>query len=83
MVNQYKLSDTRWTCRFAAVEAVCTIFNAILALQCLVEGDDKLKAVKAKEILLQIKCFKPLITLIMFWCLLFLTKQHFKAYTLT
>ena len=71
-----KLSDTRWTCRFAAVEAVCTTFDAILAtLQCLVEGDDKLKAVEAKGILLQIKCFKFLITLIMFWRVLFLTKQ--------
>ena len=71
-----KLSDTRWTCRFAAVEAVCTTFDAILAtLQCLVQGDDKLKAVEAKGILLQIQCFKFLITLIMFWRLLFLTKQ--------
>ena len=71
-----KLSDTRWTCRFAAVEAVCSTFDAVLAtLQCLVEGDDKVKAVEAKGILLQIRCFKFLITLIMFWRLLFLTKQ--------
>ena len=47
-----KLSDTCWTCRFIAVEAVCTTFDAILAtLQCLVQGDDKLKAVEAKGIL--------------------------------
>ena len=71
-----KLSDTRWTCRFFAVEAVCSTFDAILAtLQCLVEGDDKVKAVEAKGILLQIQCFKFLITLIMFWRILFLTKQ--------
>ena len=46
-----KLSDTCWTCRFAAVEAVCSTFDAILAtLQCLVQGDDKVKAVEAKGI---------------------------------
>ena len=71
-----KLSDTRWTCRFAAIEVVCTTFDAILAtLQSLVQGDDKLKAVEAKEILLQIQCFKFLITLIIFCHLLFITKQ--------
>ena len=47
-----KLSDTCWTCRFVAVEAVCTTFGAILAtLQCLVQGDDKLIAVEAKGML--------------------------------
>ena len=51
--------DTYWTCRFAVVEAVCTTFDAILAtLQCLVQGDYKLKAVEAKGILLQIQCIK-------------------------
>ena len=41
----------------------------------MVEGDVKAKAVEAKGILLQIQCFKFLITLVMFWRLLFLTKQ--------
>ena len=45
-----KLSGTSWTCRFAAIEVVCTTFDAILAtLQSLVQGDDKLKAVKPRE----------------------------------
>ena len=53
------LTDTCWTCRFAVVEVVCTTFDAILAtLQCLVQGDYKLKAVEAKGILLQIQCIK-------------------------
>ena len=64
------------TCRFHAVEAACSTFDAILVtLQCVVEGDDRVKAVEAKGILLQICCFKFLITLIIFWHILFLTKQ--------
>ena len=75
-VHLQKFSDTCWTCRFAAVETVFTTFDAILAtLQCLVEGDDKLKAVEVKGILLQIQCFKFLITLVIFWHVLFHTKQ--------
>ena len=71
-----KLSDTRWACRFFAVDAVCSTFHAILAtLQKVVDGNDKLKAVEAKEILLQVHCLKFLKTLVTFHWLLFLTKQ--------
>ena len=53
-----KLSDIQWVCRFSAIEVVCSTFDAILTtLWCLAEGDDKVKAVEAKGILLQIQCF--------------------------
>ena len=51
---QTSSSDAHWTCTLLAVEAVCSTFDAILAiLQCLVVGDDKVKAVEAKDILLK------------------------------
>ena len=70
-----KLSDTRWACRFLAVDAVCSTFRDILAtLQKVVDSDDKVKVVEAKGILLQVHCFKFLTTLVTFSRLLFLSK---------
>ena len=67
-----KLSDTRWACWFDAVEAVCSTFDSILiTLRCVVEGDDKAKAVEAKGILLQIHSFK---FLVIFWRILLVAK---------
>ena len=55
---------------------MCSTFHAILTtLQKVVDGNDKLKAVEAKGILLQVHCFKFLTTLVTFNRLLFLTKQ--------
>ena len=39
------------------------------------EGDDRAKAVEAQGILLQVKCFKFLVTLVLFWCILSCTKS--------
>ena len=40
------LSDTRWACRYLAVDAVYSTYNAVLAtLQIIMEGNDRTKAV--------------------------------------
>ena len=70
------MSDTRWACRYLAVDAVYSTCNAVLAtLQIIMEGDDRTKAVEAQGILLQIKCFKFLVTLVLFWRILSCTKS--------
>ena len=62
------LSDTRWACRYFAVDVVYSTYNAVLAtLQIIIEVDDRAKAVKAEGILLQVKSFKFVITLVLFW----------------
>ena len=62
-----KLSDTRWACRQAAVHAICYTFDAVLAtLEEICDGDDRDKAVEAKGFLLQIKCFKFVVSLVVF-----------------
>ena len=60
-----RLSDTRWACRFSAVNAICSTFDVILAtLQCIMDSDDKMKATEASGIYLQIHSFKYLYGLI-------------------
>ena len=71
-----RLSDTRWACRFVTVDAVCSTLDVILAtLQRIVDGNNRVNSVEAKGILLQVQCFKFLITLVTFSRLLFLIKQ--------
>jgi len=70
-----RLSDTRWACRFFAVDAVYTTYGAILAtLQMIVDGDDREKATKAMGIFLQVQSFKFLTSLVLFWRVLSITK---------
>lgn len=70
------LSDTRWACRYDAVDAICSTFDAVVvALQSIMDGDDKAKAIEASGIFLQIHSFKFLMTLIIFWRVLFCTKR--------
>ena len=70
-----RLSDTRWACRFYAVDAVCSTFDAILgSLQSIMDGRDKGKATEACGIYMQIHSFKFLTTLILFWRILQCTK---------
>ena len=70
------LSDTQWACRFYAVDAICSTFDAILTtLQCIMDGSDKMKATEASGIFLQIHNFKFLMTLIIFWRILSCTKR--------
>ena len=44
-------------------------------MQIITEGDDRAKAVEAKGILLQVKSFKFLVTLVLFWRILSCTKS--------
>ena len=70
-----RLSDTRWACRFFAVDAVYTTYSAILAtLQVIADGDDRKKANEATGILLQVQSFKYLTASFLFWCVLSITK---------
>ena len=69
------LSDTRWACRFFAVDAVYTTYGAILAtLQVIADGNDRKKATEATGILLQVQSFKYLTALFLFWRVLSITK---------
>ena len=65
------LSDTQWACRYDAVDAICSTFDAVVAaLQSIMDGDDKAEAIKATGIFYQVYNFKFLMTLIIFWRLL-------------
>ena len=71
-----RLSDTRWACRFFAIDAVCCTFDSLLAaLEAITEWENREKAVEAKGILLQVKSFKFLILLIIFSRILSCTKS--------
>lgn len=61
-----QLSDTRWACRQGAVHAICCTFDAVLAtLEEIEENDsDRAKATEARGYLLQIKCFKFVLSLV-------------------
>lgn len=67
-VRQLKrLSDTRWACRHAAVNALAYTFAAVVAtLEVLTENTDKSRAVEARGMLLQINSFPFLLNLIVF-----------------
>ena len=61
------LSDTRWACRQSAVHAICTTYDSLLAtLEILEEDSDQSKAVEARGLLQQIKCFEFVLSLIVF-----------------
>ena len=52
-----RLSDTRWACRYFALDAIASTFDSILAtLESIAEGHDKPKAVEATGILVQVPC---------------------------
>ena len=70
-----QLSDTHWACRYDAVDAICSTFDAILlSLQTIMDGNDKVKAVEASGIYMQIHSFKFLTTLVLFLRILSCTK---------
>uniref|UniRef100_A0A1X7U5B4 Uncharacterized protein n=1 Tax=Amphimedon queenslandica TaxID=400682 RepID=A0A1X7U5B4_AMPQE len=71
-----RLSDTRWACRYAAVESVCSTYDLIFAtLESIKDGDDKAKAVEANGILFQIRSLKFVFILAMFLRILSCTKR--------
>ena len=70
-----RLSDTRWACRHDAVNAICYTYDSLLStLEDISDGPDRAKAVEAQGLLLQIKDFKFLISLIIFDRILTCTK---------
>ena len=71
-----RLSDTRWACRYLAVNAVCCTFDAVLAtLSEIADGDDPVKAIEAKGLLLQIQSFAFLLHLVIMDRVLSCTKK--------
>lgn len=71
-----RLSDTRWACRYFAVDVVCSTFDSIIAtLESLMDGEDRTKGTEATGILLQVQTFKFLLSLIIFCRILSCTKS--------
>ena len=71
-----KLSDTRWVCRYAAVNAVCRTFDSILlTVEEVAESQDVSKAIEARGLYHQLHSFSFLISLIAFDRILTCTKQ--------
>ena len=71
-----KLSDTRWVCRYAAINAICCTYDCVLlALEEIAESTDASKAVEARGLHCQVKLFSFLISLITFDRVLTCTKQ--------
>ena len=70
-----RLSDTRWSCRFLAVDALCSSFGSVLAtLEEIANGDDRSRVIEATGILSQVQTSKFLVSLITFWRLFSCTK---------
>lgn len=62
-----QLSDIRWACRQGAVHAICCTFDAVLAtLEEIEDDNDRAKAMEARGLLLQVKCFKFVLFLVVF-----------------
>jgi len=71
-----KLSDTRWACRYSAINAICYTFDALLVtLEDISSGSDHSKAVEARGLLHKVKNFKFLLSLIIFDCVLSCTNS--------
>ena len=71
-----KLNDTCWACRHGAINAICYTYNSLLSmLEEISEVPDRLKTVEALGLLLQVKDFKFLISLIIFDWVLTCTKS--------
>lgn len=73
-----KLSDTRWACRYAAVNTICHTYNSILlTLEEISLSSDHSKAVEAKGLLYQVQSFSFIVSVVMFDQILSCTKQLF------
>ena len=71
-----RLSDTRWACRYNAVNALCVTYDSLLAtLEHIADDSDSAKAVQAKGLYLQIKSFSFLVALVTFDKILSFTKH--------
>ena len=62
-----KLSDTRWACRHTSIKAIAATIKAIIAsLEIIIDGEDREKAVEANGLLVQVKKFQFLLSLLAF-----------------
>ena len=62
-----QLTDTRWACRQGAVHAICCTFDAVLGtLEEIEDDNDRAKAMEARGLLLQVKRFKFVLSLVVF-----------------
>lgn len=72
----HRLSDTRWVCRYAAINAVSRTFDSILlTVEEVAESQDASKAIEARGLYHQLHSFSFLISLITFDRILTCTKQ--------
>lgn len=75
-VELQQLSDTRWVCRYAAVNAICCTYDSLLlTIEQVAESSDPQKAIEARGLLHQVKAFSFIISLVMFDRILCCTKQ--------
>ncbi|XP_011409319.1 PREDICTED: uncharacterized protein LOC105316201, partial [Amphimedon queenslandica] len=71
-----KLSDTRWVCRFAAVNAICCTYDSVLlSLEEISVSHDAAKAIEARGLYHQVRSFTFLVSLVTFDRILTCTKQ--------
>ena len=74
--SQTVLNDTRWSCRFSAVDALCSTFQSVLAtLEEIANGEDRSRTIEATGIWTQVQTFKFLVSLITFWRIFSCTKS--------
>ena len=75
-VELQQLSDTRWVCRYAAVNTICCTYDTLLlTIKQVAESSDPQKAIEARGLLHQVKAFSFIISLVMFDRILCCTKQ--------
>ena len=75
-VQLQALSDTRWACRYSAVNAVCNTYDSLLATLIQVsDGSETSKAVEARGFLHQVASFPFLVSLVTFDRILSCTKS--------
>ena len=71
-----KLSDTRWACRYAAINTICRTYNSLLlTLDEISLSSDYSKAVEANGLLHQVQSFSFIVSLDLFDRILSCTKQ--------
>ena len=71
-----RLSDTRWACSYATVNAVCYTFDSILlTVEQIADSRDVKKAIEARGLYHQLNSFSFIISLITFDRILTCTKQ--------
>ena len=74
-IRLQKLSDTRWACRYGAVNAMCRTYDSLLAtLEDIGDSSDHMKAIEAKGLYYQVANFSFIVYLVMFDRILSCTK---------